>query len=135
MVDHERITGFGVFTPAVGQQDDHAHLHSAPPELRQAGALEAIVLDVFGFLDRRAIGHDLVHQDFDPLATLTRDLDIHRHRVEVSGGPIPLLSLPVVHGQLQDMAVGAMEGLVDMQYSLRPILPRRNVGNTVDGIT
>jgi len=62
------------------------------------------------------------------------DHDFLRRAVEVAGGPVPVLALAPVHGQLDHMAVGPMEGLVDVEEALYPVLACRDVGEGPDRV-
>jgi hypothetical protein len=100
-----------------------AEVDVAAPELREALALDPLVLDV---LRRRGIGdrrNDVVEVDRDRLRLLRIDADLARGRVEIAGRTAPLLPLAAVRRELQDPAVGETERLVAVEERLHLIGP------------
>jgi hypothetical protein len=98
-------------------------------------ALDLDVLDVFG-LGRVGYGWDLlVEGDADDFFFIRIDPDHLGCAVEIAWGPVPVLALPPVHGELDHMAVGPAEGLVDVKEPLNPVLACRDVAQALDGVT
>ncbi len=54
--------------------------------------------------------------------------------IEVAGSGVPALAFAPVHGQLDDVAVGAAEGLVAVEQRLDVVLAGGELGQAADGI-
>ena len=127
MVDDQRIARLRVRVVALGQEDVRAQVHRPPPELREALALDPLVLDVLR-LGRVGDGRDdLVQRDLDRSALGRVDRDLARACCRGCRAPCSMLAFPAVHGQLDHVAVGAAEGLVTMEQGLDGVGARADV--------
>ena len=72
----------------------------------------------FGQLDLDDVGGGRVHFIFSRLT------------IKVAGLAIPMLALALVHGEFDGVAVGAMEGLVDVEHRLHVVFAG---GDLVEG--
>ncbi len=118
MEDDERVARLGVLVEAVGQEHDRSQVHGPPPELRQPLALDADVLHIPGVLRLRDGRDRLLQVDPHHLVLRGVDRDLARGAEQVARCPAPLLALAAVHGQLHDVAVGPVEGLVPVEEDL-----------------
>ena len=132
--DHERVARVRVVLEAERKEDVRAEKNVAPPELRQALAPDALVLDP---LRGRRLGNGrdhLVERDGDRFGPGGIDLDALRRAVQVAGREVPVLTLAAVHRQFHGMAVGAVEGLVLVEDGLHEIRAFRNRGETLQRV-
>ena len=130
----QRIARVRVLVEAFGQQHVRAEVHRPAPELRQALALDALVLDV---LRRRRIGDrrdHLVERDRDRRVRAGSIVICTRRAVEIARRAVPLLPLAAIHRQLDDVAVGAAERLVAVEQRLHAVARRaaRRAGGAPD---
>ena len=121
--DHQRVSGLGVLVEPLGEQDVGAQVHRPAPELREPLALELLVLDVLGRGGSGIGGMTLSSVMAIVPGGRPVDGDLAGRAVEVAGRLVPLLPLAAVHRQLDDVPVGAVEGLVPVQQGLDAVVP------------
>jgi hypothetical protein len=126
VIDDQRVARIRVLLEAVGEKDDGAEMHRPAPEFGEQFALDFHVLDVFRVLRRGDGRDDPVEHDMDGLVARGIEPDLLRRAVEVAGRQVPMLALAAIHGQLDGVSVGAMEGLVAVQERLHGVLARRD---------
>ena len=132
--DDERVARVGVLVEAERQEDVRAEEDVAPPELRQALAADALVLDV---LRRGRLGNGrdhLVEDDRDRVRTRRVDLDLLRGAVQVAGREVPVLAFAAVHRQLDRVPVRAVERLVAVEDGLDEIRALRDAREALEGV-
>src|SRR5579884_422634 len=124
--ERDRITLLRMIVEALRHKNERANVHGPPPELREQRALHAHMADVLRVLWRFDGGHYLgqLHRNH----AVRPDPNVPGFAVEVSWREIPLLAFAVVHVQLQHVAVGAMERLINIENRLDRILARRKIG-------
>ena len=62
------------------------------------------------------------------------DVDLAGLRHEVAGGEVPVLAFAAVGCELDGLAVGAVEGLVDVEHGLDGVVAGRDFAELADGV-
>src|SRR5690606_36647084 len=114
------------------QEHMGAEVHRCSIELSEQVALDTNMLDVLGvfrWLDR---WNHLVELDSDDVGAVRVDFDSLRRAVEIARFAVPLLTLTPVGRQLDGVTGREIEGLVSVQYRLRPVFPGRQLSRRVE---
>src|SRR5690606_31013987 len=125
--DRERISRVRVLIESGRQEHMGAEVHRCSIELSEQVALDTNMLDVLGvfrWLDR---WNHLVELDSDDVGAVRVDFDSLRRAVEIARFAVPLLTLTPVGRQLDGVTGREIEGLVSVQYRLRPVFPGRQL--------
>ena len=112
VVQKQRIVGIGMRSPAFGQDNDCTEIHGTSPEFGEGWTLDFDVLDplgVFRGLDGR---NNFCELNLDDACVSGGGIDVNAfgRAVEIAGLGVPVLAFAFVHGELDGVAVGAMEG-------------------------
>src|SRR5208282_6825045 len=101
----------------------------AAPEFCEGLALDFDVLDPFGVFGRIDGRDDFCKMDLDDGCVRGGgiDVDAFGRAVEIAGLRVPVLAFAFVHGELDGVAVGAVEGGVFVQDALHPVIASGNV--------
>jgi hypothetical protein len=136
LIDQQRIVGIGMRRPAFGKDNDGAEVHRMAPKFGEDLALHFDVLDpfrVFGRFDGR---NDFGEMDLDGSRVCGGriDVDFFRDAVQVAGLGVPVLAFAFIHGELDGVAVGAVEGGVFVEDALDPVVASGEIVKARDGI-
>ena len=127
----ERKARLRVLVEAVGQQHHRPEVHRPAPEPGEPLALDPDVLDELRVGGRRDLRDRLVEVHAERLVARGIHRDLARGREQVAGRAVPLLPLAAVHRQLDDVAVGAVEGLVSVQQCLDAVAAGLHAGQAL----
>ncbi len=130
--EHEGEFGLGVLVEAVWQEDVGAEVHGAAPEFGEAVALDAYVFDVLCVLWRGDGGDGFGEGELEAGAGLDGELDGFGE--EVAGGAVPLAAFATVGREFEGMAIGAAEGLIEIEENLDVVVAGRELGEAADGV-
>ncbi len=136
VIEEERIVGVGMRSPAFGDDDDGAEVHGAAPEFGEGGALDADVFHPFGVFGRIDGWNDFGEMDLNDgrVGSGGIDMDFFGNAIEIARLGVPVLAFAFVHGELDGVAVGAVEGRVFVEDALDPIVAGGKIAKFGDGV-
>ena len=134
MVDHQRIARRRMLGEPLRQENDGAEVHRPAPELGEQGALHAHVLHVLRVLRLRQGRDLLVERQVDRRVAAQIDMHFDRLVVKIARRPVPLLAFALIHVELDDVPVAAMEGRVFVEDRLHPVFAGRNIADALQRI-
>ncbi len=153
LLDDERVMRVGVSFPSVGHEDDGAEVGGASPESGEQVTLNADVLDPlvvgddvvviggapsdngvddFGIVFDR--GDFLVQRDAQSETGLRVEVDFLGLAIEVARLHLPVLAFAFVGRKLECAAAGEMEGVVNVEDGLHPVVASGDVVEAFGGI-
>ena len=130
--DGDGEVGVGVFVETLRHQDDGGEIHRCAPEPGQQLALDPDVANVLG-VRLRGNGRDGFAEP-DSKSGMTVDVDLDRLGIEIARSEIPVLAFAAVRRQLHRSAIGAVEGLVDVEHGLHVVVARGHVVERADRV-
>jgi len=133
LVNHEGVSGLGMFVVPLGKQEDGFQVHRPAPKFGQEVALNSDVLDVLCVFSGGEILYLFVHLDLANVRGGRIDFDFARGTVDVARRQVPFLALSPVHWELDNVTIAAVEGLVNVQHGLDVVLLGGKVGQAFDG--
>ena len=134
VLDDDRITTFGIKCPPSRQQNAGSDAHLCAPERRHLLAHYLEVLHPLGF-SRELDGWQLpVQADAHAAGIVRIEGHARRLRDQVAWLAVPGLAVPMIHGELHDMTIGTLEGRVDVEPGLDPVVASRHVRERSQGI-
>ena len=105
-----------------------------PPELREERALKPYALDPLR-VGRHGNGRDrAIELEPDRFGLARVEMDLAGLAVEIPGRDRKVLALPLIHVELDDVAVGAVERRVDVQHPLNEVVAGGEIAEPRDRI-
>ena len=129
-----RVGHVRVLVVVLRQQHGRSEVDRLAPPPTQDLALHPDAPDERGVGRRLHRRDHLVDRQPDRRGRLRVERDPHRIAVQVAGRSLPVLSLPLIHVQPDDTAVGAREAGVDVDEGLRPVIAGGDVREAFDRV-
>ena len=127
LVDEQRIVCRGMLVETVGKEHGCAEIDGAAPEGGKELALNTDVLDVLGVFDGLDGGNIFGESEANDVIGLWIKVDELRLAEKIAGLLEPLLALAHVGRKFDGVAIGTMEGLVNIEDGLDIVVARRKL--------